>query len=92
MQQKAGLRVFAVTTEDSLPLHQLKKLFGTMHIPAVRRIKGPYSDNPAVPTNYVIDRTGRIRYAKSGAFDLDALNATLVPLLREPAPAGSSPS
>jgi len=85
-QQKAGLRVFAVTTEDSVPLYELKKLFAVMHIPAVRRIKGPYDTLTGVPTNYIIDRSGHVRYAKAGAFDLDALNATLIPLLKEPAP------
>ena len=86
VQQKAGLRVFAVTTEDSLPLYQLKKLFAVMHIPAVRKIKGPYEIMTGVPTNYVIDRSGHVRYAKAGAFDLDELNRLLVPLLKEPAP------
>ena len=85
-QKKAGLRVFAVTTEDSVPLYELKKLFAVMHIPAVRRIKGPYDILTGVPTNYIIDRSGHVRYAKAGAFDLDALNETLVPLLNEPAP------
>jgi peroxiredoxin len=87
-----GLRVFAATTEDSLQPYQLKKLFAVMHIPAVRKMRGSYSNVTAVPTNYVIDRSGRIRYAKAGAFDLDSLNATLVPLLNEPAPPGTSPS
>jgi cytochrome c biogenesis protein CcmG/thiol:disulfide interchange protein DsbE len=91
-QQKAGLRVFAVTTEDSLPLYQLKKLFAVMHIPAVRHLKGPYDDTGAVPTNFVIDRDGVVRYAKAGSFDLDTLNALLVPLLREPAPTVSAPA
>jgi len=85
-QKKAGLRVFAVTTEDSLPLYQLKKLFDVMHIPAVRKIKGPYAIMEGVPTNYIIDRSGHIRYAKANAFDLDELNQILVPLLKEPAP------
>lgn len=40
----------------------------------------------AVPTNYVIDRGGVPRYANTGAFDRDGLNATLVPLLREAVP------
>ena len=88
VQAPHGLRVFAVTTEDSVPLFQLRKLFGAMHMSPVRKIKGPYGDNTAVPTNIVIDRAGRVRYAKAGAFDLDDLNATLVPLLREPSPAG----
>jgi hypothetical protein len=39
-----------------------------------------------VPTNIIIGRDGRVRYAKAAAFDLDGLNAVLVPLLREPAP------
>jgi cytochrome c biogenesis protein CcmG, thiol:disulfide interchange protein DsbE len=83
-----GLRVYAVTTEDSLPQYQLKKLFQVMHIPPVRRMKGPYEPiKGAVPTNFVIDRSGKLRYAKAGAFDLDSLNATLVPLLNEKAAA-----
>jgi len=88
MRKDAGLRVFAVTTEDSLPAFQLKKLFAVMHIPPVRKVKGPYdSIGNAVPTNIVIGRDGRIKYAKAGAFDLDSLNELLVPLLREPPPA-----
>jgi len=40
-----------------------------------------------VPTNFVIDRSGKLRYAKSGAFELEDLNALLVPLLNEQPPA-----
>ena len=87
MRKDAGLRVFAVTTEDSLPAYKLKQLFQVMHISPVRKIKGPYDTiGNAVPTNIIIGRDGRIRYAKAAAFDLDSLNAILVPLLREPAP------
>ncbi|MGC4251256.1 MAG: TlpA disulfide reductase family protein [Sphingobium sp.] len=86
LQQKHGLRVFAITTEDSLPIGSLKKLFAAMHMPSVRRIKGPYGPLTGVPTNFVIDRAGKLRYARSGAFDLDELNALLVPLLKESAP------
>lgn len=81
-----GLRVFAITTEDSVPLYRLKKLFAAMAIPSVKKIKGPYGPMNGVPTNYVIDRSGRIRYAQAGAFDLDELNALLIPLLNEKAP------
>ena len=86
IQKPRGLRVFAITTEDSVPLYKLKKLFAAMQIPAVRKIKGPYKIMGAVPTNYVIDRAGRVRYAKAGAWDLDELNAILVPLLLEKPP------
>lgn len=93
IQHKYGLRVFAVATEGSVPALKLHNLFNKMAIDPVRRIRGPYRDLDAVPTNYVIGRDGVIRYAKAAAFDLDALNTILVPLLKEgytpPAPAGS---
>jgi|GEM_PF-4652853 len=61
--------------------------FAVMHIPAVRTINGPYKDVRSIPTNYVIDRAGRVRYAAAGALGRDTLNELLVPLLNEPAPA-----
>lgn len=87
IQAKAGLRVFAVATEDSVPASRMKQLFAAMHITPTRRVKGPYAVMDGVPTNIVIGRDGRVRYAKANAFTLDQLNALLVPLLREPAPA-----
>ena len=85
IQAKNGLRVFAVTTEDSLPAKVLKPLFGALAITPVRKIRGPY-DYDAVPTNIVIDRAGIVRYAKAGGFDLQDMNEILVPLLNEKAP------
>jgi len=82
-----GLRVFAITTEDSLPPYLLKNLFSVMTISPVRGIKGPYAVvGEAVPTNIVIGRDGVVRYAKAGSFDYAGLDATLVPLLAEKAP------
>lgn len=87
LQRSHGLRVFAVTTEGSVPQSRLKTLFGSMTMTPLKRLKGPYAPiKGAVPTNYVIDRAGVIRHAAAGAFDLDALNRILVPLLRERAP------
>lgn len=85
-----GLKVFAITSEDSVPIARLKKLFATMTIPSVRHIRGEYRDLKALPTNYVIDRGGHVRYARAGAFELDDLNALLIPLLNEPVPARAS--
>lgn len=84
LSKDAGLRVYAVTTEDSLQPYKLKKLFDVMHIDPVRSIKGPYDvlDN-GVPTNIIIDRNGVVRYAKAAALDLDKMNELLVPLLNE---------
>jgi thiol-disulfide isomerase/thioredoxin len=85
-QGKFGLRVLAVTTEDSLPLRQLAPLASSLTLLMARHFHGPYRALKAVPTNYVIDRAGILRYAKADAFTLDDLNAVLVPLLQEPPP------
>ncbi len=87
LRRDNGLRVFAVTTEGSLPIFQLRTLFAAMAIPSARRIRGPYDSLGAMPTNFVIDRAGMVRYAGTGAFNLARLNALLIPLLNEPAPA-----
>ncbi len=85
---KHGLRVFAVTTEDSVPVYRMKPLFAALSITPAKRIKGRYPlIGNAVPTNYIIDRKGVVRYAKAAALDLDDLNANLLPLLKEVPPA-----
>lgn len=83
---KYGFQILAVATEDSVPESKLRPLAKNFTIPFVHRLKGPYRDVGAVPTNFVIDRSGKIVYAKAAAFDLDALNALIIPLLKEPPP------
>jgi peroxiredoxin len=84
MTKRHGLRVLAITTEGSLPLYQLRKLFAVMAIDPIRAVKGPYSPiDGAVPTSFIIDRAGHLRYAKAGAFTLESLNAEIIPLLNE---------
>jgi peroxiredoxin len=91
-----GFQVLAVATENSVPDDQLKPIAAHLTIPFVKRMSGPYHDLDAVPTNYVIDRSGKLVYAKAYAFDADSLNAVLVPLLMEPYPpmtaGGGSPA
>ncbi len=90
-QQKNGLVVLAATTESSVPEYQLRKLFSALSITALHRLQGPYAPMEGVPTNFVIDRAGVVRYAQAGAFTLDGLNELLVPLLNEhPAPTTTS--
>lgn len=83
---KHGARVFAVTTEGSVPIFKMKALFAALAITPAKGIRGIDRSVPAVPTNYIIDRQGIVRYAKAGAMDLDDLNRELIPLLREPVP------
>ena len=83
-QREHGMRVFAITTEGSVPIGQLKKLFAVLRITPIRSLKGKYAPiGGSIPTNYIIDRSGRIRFAQAGAMELDDLNRELVPLLQE---------
>ena len=87
--QAQGLRMFAITGEDSVSPRQLAPLVAVLAIPLSNRFRGAaYGPiGGAVPTTYVIDRAGIVRYAAAGAFDGASLAATLAPLLAEPAPA-----
>ena len=78
--------MFAVATENSVSESQLRPLASKLTIPFVRRLKGPYRDLDAVPTNYVIDRNGKIAYAQAGAIDIDTFNAVVIPLLQAQIP------
>ena len=89
IQAKHGLKVVAVTTEDSLPASQLKPLAAIVSFPMARKFRGGYGQQEALPTSFIIDRAGVLREIRVGAFDLDSLNASLVPLLAEPAPAAA---
>jgi thiol-disulfide isomerase/thioredoxin len=90
-QKTHGLIVLAATTEDSLPEYTMRKLFAAMAITPLHHLKGPYAPlQQSLPTNFVIDRAGVLRYAQPGAFSLDELNQVLVPLLSEPAPAAGA--
>ena len=83
---KYGLQVLAVATEDSVPENKLRSLAQKLQIPFVKRMNGPYHDVGALPTNYIIDRSGKLVYGQAGGFDIDSLNAIVIPLLREPMP------
>jgi cytochrome c biogenesis protein CcmG/thiol:disulfide interchange protein DsbE len=91
-QKPFGMRVFAATTEDSVPNSALHKLFDVLTLDPLRRLRGPYAPiDRSVPTNFIIDRAGVVRYAMAGAFGLDDLNRELVPLLKEVPPAEAAP-
>ena len=85
-QHGYGLKILAVTTEDSLPLSDLQPLAAKVSFDMARHFHGPYGVQKALPTNYIIDRNGILRYAQAGAFNLDKLNELLVPLLQQPKP------
>ena len=86
VMQPHGMAVIAATTEDSVPDYQLKPLAALLAFPLAHGVRGPYRDLGAIPTNYIIDRAGVVRYAKAAALTLDDLNTILIPLLKAPPP------
>jgi peroxiredoxin len=85
IQEKSGLRVLAVSTEDSLQRRKLTAIAAALAIPMVRGFKGHYGPLKDIPSNFIIDRAGFLRYEKAAALTLDEMNAVLLPLLREQA-------
>ena len=90
--QKSGVRMVAVTTDaSSIKAGSLKGLQSILSFPLLKSFNGSYEPiGNAIPTTFVIDRDGIVRYAKAGALDLDALNTIVGPLLTEPPPSSSS--
>ena len=82
-QQSAGLVVLAVATEDSLKPFQLRPLAKLLTLQMVKRFKGNYGQIKYLPTNFVIDRKGILRYAESGGFTQEGIEEVLGPLLAE---------
>lgn len=83
---KYGLRVFGVLTMDPTPVYQLRAVSKVLHYPLVGSMSGGYAPiGDAVPTNYIIDRSGVVRYAKATALTAKEFADILGPLLAEPA-------
>jgi thiol-disulfide isomerase/thioredoxin len=84
--KEEGFEIFGVTTEDSVPPYMLKRVSAALSYPLALRFSGvDYPILNGVPTSYVIDRRGILRYAKAGAFDQEDFDNVILPLLREPA-------
>jgi cytochrome c biogenesis protein CcmG/thiol:disulfide interchange protein DsbE len=81
------LKIYAVTVELSVPSSKLKPLQGVLHYPLATSISGSaYRIMAGVPTSFVIDRSGVLRYAAAGAFELPEFEALIDPMLAEAAP------
>lgn len=84
----AGFEIFGVTTEDSVPERKLKAVAAALSYPLVRSFNGAsYPVLDGVPTTYVIDRAGVVRFAKAGAFETAEFTRLILPLLAEKPPA-----
>ena len=80
-----GFEIVGVVTEDSVPKSQLARVVAALSYPLASKLTGKYGTiNNSVPTSYVIDRAGRIRYAKAGSFSREEFIEVVGPLLDEP--------
>lgn len=97
-REKYGFRIVAVTTDaNDVRPGIIQKLQDLLSFPLLKTFTGNYEPiKNAIPTNFIIDREGIVRYAAPGALTLEALNTILAPLLAEPptgkAPVGKSPA
>ncbi|CAN7598445.1 TlpA disulfide reductase family protein [Phenylobacterium sp. LjRoot219] len=80
-----GFVVVAALANDSSPRTKLKAATTKLTMPIALQLSG-YPKPKALPTSYLIDRRGVVRAKRLGAFDLDQLDAAVLPLLKEPAP------
>lgn len=79
-----GFEIFGVTTEDSVPAFMLKKVADVLSYPLARKLSGNgYPILSGVPTSYIIDRKGIVRYAKAGSFEGKEFYRLVLPLLQE---------
>ena len=83
-ERGSDIEIFAVATEDSLSPQQLRPVQALVNFPMIKHFSGEYGPVKAIPLNFVIDRSGVLRYAEAGAFTLDRMNAILSPLLAQP--------
>lgn len=82
--KKLGFEIFGVVTKDSIPLGRMKKLAEALSYPLASDLKGKYGIvKESVPTSYIIDRKGIVRYAKAGSFNETEFAALINPLLKE---------
>ncbi|MEY2927222.1 MAG: hypothetical protein RL367_1699 [Pseudomonadota bacterium] len=82
--QDKGLVIYGVLTGENPPISAFAKLKTILSYPLARNIKGRYPVLGGIPTNYVIDRRGIVRYAKAGAFEATEFRALIDPLLAPP--------
>ncbi len=79
----ADLKLFAIDEDRSIPDAKLRPLAKLLSYPLIIQLKGAGYGliKQALPTSYVIDRSGVLRHAEAGAFDEQSLDDLVTPLL-----------
>lgn len=80
------LKIYAVTVELEYSASKLKPLQAILHYPIATSVSHAYQIKGGVPTSYIIDRVGILRFAAAGALDEAGFEALVNPLLAQAAP------
>jgi cytochrome c biogenesis protein CcmG/thiol:disulfide interchange protein DsbE len=88
IREKNGFKIVAVTTDaDRVPVKAIRQLQDILSFSLLKKFKGNYAPiKNAIPTSYIIDREGVVRYAEANMFTLERLDAEVLPLLKDPPP------
>lgn len=89
----SDLKIYAVMTESEAPFAKLKPLQQALSFQIAKRLSGRgYGVKAGLPTSYVLDRAGVIRWADAGAFNDQSFAALIDPLVKQsgPTPAGAT--
>jgi cytochrome c biogenesis protein CcmG/thiol:disulfide interchange protein DsbE len=79
-----GLRIYGVLVNDPQAEGRLGKVQKVLHYPLAKRISGSYKPiNGSVPTNYIIDRKGVVRFAMAGSLTKESFAELVVPLIND---------
>lgn len=79
-----GFEIIGIVTRDPVLPYQLKRVAAALSYPLAMNLTGKYGIiRNAVPTNYIIDRKGIVRYAKAQTFTEDDFKKLIEPLLAE---------
>lgn len=85
-QSDVGLVTLA-TSANVTPVAVFRTATRGTKVHAVTKVAGWMGPMDGAPTTYVIDRTGKVRYAGTGMMSVAMLNDVLLPVIREPQPA-----
>ena len=90
MQRKLtgyNVRIIGVLVDDEISVSKVRNVGKLLGYPLAMHMQGAYPKiDEAVPSTYIIDRKGVIRYARAGAFNAKSFSDAIVPLVEESGP------
>jgi cytochrome c biogenesis protein CcmG, thiol:disulfide interchange protein DsbE len=84
LNKARGFEIIGIVTRDNVAEYQLERVSKALSYPLSKVFQGKYGlITGTLPTNYIIDRKGVIRYAQAGSFEAADFKEIIDPLLAE---------